>query len=139
MWLARNLLLVYPNAVCHANPDMRRVLCILLMLFLPLHGFAMQAGWASSVSAYDIAHELDHLAGVVHHHDDDHGTTHYDNSSDSAQHLAEHSAGHACAALPPAAMPPLTIVSFISVVSEPSHYIPDPVPERLQRPPKHLG
>lgn len=118
---------------------MRRILCFLLILLLPLHSFAMQGGWYSSASAFDISHELDHLAGAVHHHDDDHGSIHYDNSTDSSTHFAEHSAGQSCAALLTTVLPPLTIDLRNSVDGEPSHYIPDPIPERLQRPPKSLG
>lgn len=109
------------------------------MLLLPLHGFAMQGGWYSSASAYDIGHEADHLAGAVHHHGDDHGAIHYDNSSDSVSHFAEHAAGHVCFALPPAVLPQLAIAASDALVPEPRHYLPDPIPERLQRPPKSLG
>lgn len=118
---------------------MRRIFCILLMLLLPLHSYAMQSGWYSSASAFDIAHEVDHLAGAEHHHGDDHGTVHYDNSSDSSSHFAEHSAGHSCAALPTSVIPPLTLDLLDSIDVEPMHFISDPTPERLQRPPKSLG
>lgn len=118
---------------------MRRFFCILLMLLLPLHSFAMQGGWYSSASAFDIGHEVDHLAGAVHHHNDHHGSVHYDNSSDSSSHFAEHSAGHSCAALPSTVLPPLSIALSNAAVPESRQYIPDPIPERLQRPPKSLG
>lgn len=118
---------------------MRRFLCILLMLLLPLHAFAMQGGWPSSASAFDIAHEIEHLAGAKHHHDDDHGSVHYDSSGDSAHHFAEHAAGYSCLALPTTVTPPTTIDASSAPVAAPQHYLPDPLPERLQRPPCSLG
>jgi hypothetical protein len=113
----------------------RRLFCIFLMILLPMHSFAMQGGWYSSASAFDISHELDHLVGAAHHHDDDHGSVHYDNSGDSSRHSAEHSAGHSCAALPSTELPLLTISVSGAAIPETPHYLPDPFPERLQRPP----
>lgn len=118
---------------------MRRFVCIFLMLLLPLHSFAMQGGWYSSASAFDIAHEIDHLAGAAHHHDDDHGSVHYDKSSDSAKHFADHAAGQSCIALPSTVLPPPTFAVGSRAIPEPRHYLPDPFPERLQRPPAALG
>ncbi|RZI40102.1 hypothetical protein EGT07_24925 [Herbaspirillum sp. HC18] len=119
--------------------DVRRFLCIILMLLLPLHSFAVQVGRDASASAFDIAHEVDHLVGAAHHHDDDHGSVHYDNSGDSAHHFAEHAAGHACPALPTTMMLPLAIDGSVAIVPDLPHYLPDPFPERLQRPPCSLG
>ena len=54
---------------------MRRLLCILLMLCLPLQGFAMQWGFAMQSSDLSLAHEALHEGFVSHHHEDD-GTIH---------------------------------------------------------------
>jgi hypothetical protein len=118
---------------------MRRLLCIFLMVFLPLHSFAMQGGWYSAGSAFDIAHEIDHLAGASHHHDDVHASVHYDDSNASDKHFAEHSAAQPCAALPTIITHSLAIDPFTFAMNDPGHYISDPIPERLQRPPKSLG
>ncbi|HYD80269.1 MAG TPA: hypothetical protein VEC06_10710 [Paucimonas sp.] len=118
---------------------MRRFLCILLLVLAPLHGFAMQSGWYAEGNAFDLAHEIDHLTGATHHHGDDHGDVHYDDSSDSAKHFAEHSASNQCAALPSAMMPPFAVAASRATIPEPQHYIPDPFPERLQRPPSFAG
>jgi hypothetical protein len=117
----------------------RRLLCVFMMFLLPLHSFAMQGGWYSAGSAFDIAHEIDHLTGASHHHDDEHASVHYDESGASDKHFAEHSASHPCVALPSAILPPPAIAPIKFPVSDPGHFMPDPFPERLQRPPKSLG
>ncbi|GAB3551910.1 hypothetical protein GCM10027343_36730 [Noviherbaspirillum agri] len=109
------------------------------MLLLPLHSFAMQGGWYLAASPFDIAHEIDHLAGAGHHHDDDHGSVHYDNSGDSAKHFAEHAAAYSCVTLPSTELPQLTMTVSSAAIPEAQHYLPDPFPERLQRPPSLLG
>jgi hypothetical protein len=109
------------------------------MLFLPLQSFALQGSRNSSASAFDISHEVDHLVGAAHHHDDDHGSIHYDNSGESAHHFAEHAAGTACIALPSTTIPPRLVDVSTAVIPAPGHYLPEPFPERLQRPPCSLG
>lgn len=117
---------------------MRRFLCIFLMLLLPLQGFAMQGGSLPLEEMFDIAHEIDHLEGASHHHDE-HGSTHYDESGESAKHFAEHSASQVCVALPSCVTPLLTIKRSRAAHIAPGQYMPDPVPERPQRPPQSLG
>lgn len=129
----------YASPVFVTNIPVRRFLCLFLMLLLPLHGFAMQGGWYSAGEVFDIAHEVDHLAGASHHHDDDHGAVHYDDSGASDTHFAEHSASHACAALPSTVLPPFAMTAFRFAVSDPGHFIPEPFPESLRRPPRSLG
>jgi hypothetical protein len=107
------------------------------MLLLPMHSFAMQAGALAFEEMFDIAHEIDHVEGASHHHDE-HGT-HYDESGDSAQHFAEHSASHGCVALPSVAISLLTTVPIKVAPSDLGHFIPDHIPERPQRPPQSLG
>lgn len=119
---------------------MRRLFCLLLLVLVPLHAFAMQAGWhASGKAAYSIAHEIDHLTGASHHHNDNHGGIHYDDSSASLQHLADHSAAHNCAAIPPSVVPMVAVRAIRMTALQPQHYLPDPFPQRLQRPPSRLG
>lgn len=119
---------------------MRRLFCLLLLVLMPLHSFAMQGGWHSSGSAaFSIAHEIDHLMGASHHHDDEHGGIHYDNSSASSEHLADHSAAHGCAAIPPSVVDLIAVRAVRTSQMQPQHYIPDPDPRRLQRPPSSLG
>lgn len=108
------------------------------MLLLPLHSFAMQDGAFALERMFDIAHEVDHMEGASHHHDE-HGATHYDDSGESAQHIAEHSASSLCLALVSDAIPPLTIAPLKAVRSDFGHFFPDHIPERPQRPPQSLG
>jgi hypothetical protein len=115
----------------------RRFLCIFLMLLLPLHSFAVQDGAFALEKAFDIAHELDHLEGVSHHHDE-HGT-HYDDSGESAKHFAEHSASQPCVALPSIAVPIPANEPLVAARGDLGNYIPNPIPERPQRPPQSLG
>jgi hypothetical protein len=116
----------------------RRLLCIFLLLLLPLHSFAMQSGLLSPESMFDIAHEVEHLEAKSHHHNDD-GSVHYDDSGESAAHFADHAASQQSATLPSLAMPFLMAGPCTVEVGEPVYYIPDPVPERPQRPPSVLG
>lgn len=109
------------------------------MFFLPLHSFAMQVELPSGGNAFDVTHEVAHLSGASHHHDDEHGAMHYDKSGDSAKHLAEHSASHHCVAVI-LEMPPLGTIAPVKVEeTEHSQYIPDHFPDSLQRPPSSLG
>lgn len=117
----------------------RRLLCIFLMLLVPLHAFALQGGWHSDGASFDIAHEIDHLVGASHHHDDHHGSVHYDESGASDKHFAEHSASHQCAGLPPAFEPPFPAAPLRFAALDTAHFIPNPVPERLRRPPRSLA
>ena len=75
---------------------MRRIVYILLLLLcLPLHGFAMQGGLPLAAGAPTLLHEIEHDQGVQHHHDED-GSVHYDDSDKSLDHAQEHS----CSAQP---------------------------------------
>lgn len=98
----------------------------------------MQGSAFALAKMFDIAHEIDHLEGASHHHDE-HGGTHYDESGESAAHFAEHSASQSCVALLPDVTPPLATEPFRGAHSDPGQYIPDHIPERPQRPPQSLG
>lgn len=99
----------------------------------------MQGGWFAANGWFDIAHELEHLEGTSHHHNDD-GSIHYDDSSESDKHFAEHSAsGQQVATLPSLAHPQVLLALLAVVPADFAQYIPDPIPERPQRPPQALG
>ena len=113
---------------------MRRLFCLLLMLSLPLHGFAMQWGTLLSGEHTSVAHEIEHDEGVQHHHDAD-GVVHYDDSGESTRHMFDHSVTpqpllSALSLLPGA---PEQLVSTVPAHVE-SH-IPDPLLESPLRPP----
>jgi hypothetical protein len=116
----------------------RRIVYIFLLMLLPLHSFAVQGGWLSAGQAYDLAHEAEHLEGMSHHHGDD-GSVHYDDSGESAKHFSEHSASQPAFGLPARSLPPLTFESVTATPTRLAQYIPDPIPERPQRPPSALG
>lgn len=108
-------------------------------MLLPLHGFAMHGGVMSANTWTNIAHELEHTAGVSHHHGED-GAIHYDDSADSSKHFAEHSAScQQTAALPAIAVPQTTFALLEVSLPETAGYIPDPILNRPQRPPQALG
>lgn len=118
---------------------MHRLFCILLLTLLPLHSFAVQGGWLSAQGGFDIAHEMAHQQGESHHHEDD-GSIHYDDSGESDRHLAECSAScQQTAALSSFALPHARLALFSVLHAELWQYIPDPIPERPQRPPQSLG
>src|SRR5688572_8957564 len=107
-------------------------------MLLPLHSFAVQGGWLSAENVFDIAHEIEHLQGASHHHEDD-GSIHYGDSEESDKHFSEHSAAQPPLALPSMFLPPLSFAPLTAATSKPPQYIPDPIPERPQRPPSFLG
>lgn len=113
---------------------MRRFLTILLLLLLPLHGFATQIGWATAGHDHTIAHELEHAQGTSHHHQYD-GTIQYDESAESAEHVLEHTSCQLAFTLPSNGIRPLMLTSVLIAKAEAWQYIPDPIPERPQRPP----
>lgn len=120
--------------------SVRRLFCLFLLVLLPMHSFAMQSGWYSSgKAAFSIAHEIDHLVGASHHHDGDHGGVHYDDSKASADHLTDHSTAHSCAAIPSSGVSLVAARAIRTTETQPQHYLPDPDPQRLQRPPATLG
>lgn len=117
---------------------MRRFVCIFLLLLLPLHSFAMQGGWSPLGNAFDLSHEAEHLEGASHHHMDD-GSIHYDDSGESAQHHAEHTASGHAVDLPSNAMPRVILLATPLVRGELQQHIPEHIPEQPQRPPQALG
>lgn len=117
---------------------MRRLVCIFLLLCLPLHTFAMQGGWLSAGNAFDIAHEIEHLQGESHHHEDD-GSIHYDESTESTQHSADHACCQPTASLPSEMVPQLNIEPFSIAIVSLGVAVPERFPERPQRPPSALG
>ena len=113
---------------------MRRLICILLLMCLPLQSFAFQGGSSASGPDMTFAHEILHDEQVQHHHDDD-GSVHYDNSEESAQHIQDHSCSQQPAGfwMPKRASPPEQLVSV--AVLEFYRFIPDPYLDSPLRPP----
>lgn len=114
---------------------MRRLLCYLLICFLPLHSFAMQVGTMTPGQLASIAHELDHANGVQHHHHADDGTVHYDNSDESAKHVSDHSAAHQPPGLPVPIMPAMFVAPSLPDFCDITQFVPDPAPDGPLRPP----
>lgn len=111
---------------------MRRFFCLLLLICLPLQSFALQGGQLLSAG---IAHELQHDQGVQHHHDED-GSVHYDQSDESEQHAAEHSASSHSVWAPAALPPPMPeAAARLLARGEPARSIPAPFLDGPHRPP----
>lgn len=108
-------------------------------MFLPLHGFAMQSGWLVDDHAFNIAHAYAHDNGVSHHHHEDDGSMHYDDSDESVQHVSEHAACQAPVVLPALFFSVSLQESAADMAVYVPKFIPDPIPERPQRPPSSLG
>jgi hypothetical protein len=68
---------------------LRRIVRLLLLLCLPLYGFAMPGSLPPVAGAAALAHQLEHNQGVHHHHEAD-GSIHYDESDQSLDHAQEH-------------------------------------------------
>jgi hypothetical protein len=116
----------------------RKLLCLLLMLILPLQAFALQGGSHPDAHAYDLQHEMAHQHGVSHHHDDS-GNVHYDDSTESKQHAADSVCCHHFASIASSNL----FISFDApseaVNRTPATGVPPPFLERPQRPPSALG
>lgn len=102
---------------------LRRILYILLLLCLPMSGFAMQGSWPPVAAAASVEHALDHAEGIHHHHDSD-GSVHYDESDASLDHTQEH-----CSAQPAGFGLPRLTVPPEQAVQETGSYIAQAVPE----------
>jgi hypothetical protein len=113
---------------------MSRLICILLMLLLPLQGFAMQVGVRAQGEVSSLAHEIEHAEGVSHHHDAD-GSVHYDDSEESKTHLSDSSAVQVQPGIPAVVVLPLPSAVTGTAVRGVTAFLPEPVPERPQRPP----
>lgn len=115
---------------------MRRLICLLLLVCLPLQSFALQSGALLYARAgdYSISHQVDHAEGVEHHHDDN-GSVHYDDSAESVQHIQDHSwsSQPAFLSVPYQALPPQQ--SGSPVDDAVARFIPDPFVDSPLRPP----
>lgn len=113
---------------------MRRLLCILLLLCLPLQSFAMHGGALAFGSDAGLVHDLAHDERVQHHHEAD-GSVHYDDSDESAQHVQDHSTSPQAADIILSKMPavPERLVSVLK--AEFSRFIPEPFLDSPLRPP----
>lgn len=104
---------------------MRRILYILLLLCLPLHGFAMQGGLPHADATSSLMHGLEHAEGVYHHHHQGEGSVHYDQSDESVEHVQDHS----CSPHPAGFSLPALIVPPEQQVSKLAPFVADAVPE----------
>ena len=113
---------------------MRRLICILLLLWLPLQSFAMHGASLLPGPGTGMSHVIDHDNQVQHHHDED-GSTHYDQSDESAQHVQDHSCSPQ-PAYPSASKLPTVPEQLVSVtIPEFARFIPDPFLDGPLRPP----
>ncbi len=116
---------------------MRRLICLLLLVCLPLQSFAMQFGSPyTGAMEFSVAHESAHEDGTEHHHDAD-GSVHYDHSDESARHIHDHSSSPQVAFLtaPLAALAPQPASRAIDDTV--ARFIPDPFLDSPLRPPAH--
>ncbi len=121
------------------RPIVRRLLTIFLFLIIPLHAFALQGGWSPEGNGFNLAHEIDHEQGNSHHHHDEDDSIHYDDSAESAKHLAEPDCCHIGASLPPALLQLSNLSPPARMLCPPGEMVPDHFPECPQRPPSALG
>ncbi|MEW6371152.1 MAG: hypothetical protein AB1584_09460 [Pseudomonadota bacterium] len=114
---------------------MRRIVHILLLLCLPLYGFAMQGSLPPAGDAVSFVHELEHDEGVPHHHHEEDGSVHYDESDESLDHAQEHSSPLQPVGfgLPRLVLPPEQPVSELGPYVARS--VPEPFLEGPHRPP----
>lgn len=113
---------------------MRRLICILLLMCLPLQSFAMHGASLLLGGGASMSHVVDHDQQIQHHHDVD-GSTHYDTSDASAQHIQDHSCSPQPAYLPAPKLPivPDQLVSVAKL--EFARFIPEPFLDGPHRPP----
>lgn len=113
---------------------MRRLICILLLMCLPLQSFALQGGSMLFGTDASLEHEIAHDDHVPHHHDGD-GSLHYDDSEESSEHVQDHSncSQPADLSVPKLPVAPEQLVSLVKL--EFSRFIPDPYLDGPLRPP----
>ncbi len=112
---------------------MRRFLCLLLLVCLPLQSFAVQLSGVQETGLAQLFHQVDH-AEAPHHHDDD-GSIHYDNSDESSEHSGECSASHQQSLLTSGAVLFNQLVVSAARRFDPLSFIPHPYLDDPQRPP----
>lgn len=111
---------------------MRRFFQLLLLLCLPLYGFAMQGALPPAAGA--ALHALGNDTRLHHHHQDD-GSVHYDDSDASLDHAQDHSSCAQPAVFPiarlmlPSAPPASLLARYVTRV------VPEPFLEGPHRPP----
>ena len=112
---------------------MRRLLCLLLLICLPLQSFASQIAGLRALEVAGLAHEIER-SEELHHHDDD-GSTHYDDSDESVTHADEHSTPAQLTLLQPADLLFNLSPNSLADYPDPASHIPDPCLDAPQRPP----
>lgn len=116
---------------------LRRLICLLMLVLLPLHSFGMQSG-GMGAQAMNFAHAMEHALDVSHHHGDD-GTVHYDQSEKSKQHALETSTfSFSFANLPPDPEWLATAPRLIEPLPI-AFFVPDGIATVPIRPPSALG
>lgn len=115
---------------------MRRLICILLLLCLPLQSFAMQGGplLYSSGGGHSLGHEFEHAAEIEHHHEHD-GSVHYDDSDESVQHIQDNPSSTQLAHLAGPFQPIAPEQVARAVGDALACFIPAPFPDSPLRPP----
>lgn len=115
---------------------MRRFFYLLLLLCLPLYGFAMQGSLPQAYGGQPLAHELVHEEGVHHHHHEEDGSVHYDESDESFAHLHEHSCAQPISfGLRSLTVPPERQVSVPALFT--ASAVPEPFLDGPRKPPRH--
>jgi len=114
---------------------LRRIVYILLLLCLPMYGFAMQGSLPPVADAVSLIHELEHDEGIHHHHHEDDGSIHYDESDASLDHAHEHSSPSQPVGfgLPHLVLPPEQPVSELGPYV--AQAVPEPFLDGPHRPP----
>ena len=112
---------------------MRRLLCLLLLICLPLQSFASQIAGLRSLALAGLAHEIERSA-ELHHHDVD-GSTHYDESDKSVTHAEEHSTSAQFVLLRGADLRFNLSQDPLADYPDSVSFVPDPCLDDPQRPP----
>jgi hypothetical protein len=116
---------------------LRRIITILLLLCLPMYGFAMQGSLPQAYGAGSLAHAVAHDENILHHHHEDDGSVHYDASEKSLAHAQDH---HSCAQaidllIPLAIVPPEQLLSGVIVPA--AEALTEPFLDGPRKPPRH--
>lgn len=113
---------------------MRRLFCLLLLVCLPLQSLASQTAGAWAASLALLTHDTDPAAQLHHHHEED-GSVHYDNSDESVEHADEHSAAPQLIVLASSVMQFSHVAATLADYPDPASYLPEPCLEDPPRPP----
>ncbi len=113
---------------------MRRLVCLLLLICLPLQSFAWRNDNLQPAQS-GLAHGIAHAEAQLHHHHDEDGSVHFDDSDESLKHSGEHSCATQCSLISGELTKFAQLKVSLAHAQAPPSALPNPFLDDPQRPP----